>query len=91
MYHYRVGAAEKPIRTLACEHLGNGRGGTGGICQFESFLQPSSPHRPSSSPLLPYLQELGIMHESLQLFTGGICQLHVPFLFLCAQIAVELT
>ena len=45
-------------------------GGVHGVfVNLKAFLQPSSPHRPSSSPLLPYLQELGIMHESLQLFT----------------------
>jgi len=49
--------------------LGNGRGVQGVFVNLKAFLQPSSPHRPSSSPLLPYLQELGIMHESLQLFT----------------------
>ena len=46
-----------------------GGGVQGVFVNLKAFLQPSSPHRPSSSPLLPYLQELGIMHESLQLFT----------------------
>ena len=40
--------------------FGKWEGVQGVFVNLKAFLQPSSQHRPSSSPLLPYIQELGI-------------------------------
>ena len=46
-----------------------GGGVQGVFVNLKAFLQPSSPHRPSSSPLLPYLQELKIVLGFIFQFT----------------------